>query len=130
MYLKGNHRISDFFPKSQATENTWLSSKVCTQRARTLKLLCMNPGVTFAPLARQARSIILASGTLSPTASFQSELGTSFAHVLNTGHVIPKEQVYAICVPQGPNEVKLRANYQSVNSWAFQVCYAYILPSL
>nr|XP_033199258.1 Fanconi anemia group J protein homolog [Bombus vancouverensis nearcticus] len=109
--------VKDF---KYAMENTWLSSKVCTQRARTLKLLCMNPGVTFAPLARQARSIILASGTLSPTTSFQSELGTSFAHVLNTGHVIPKEQVYAICVPQGPNEVKLRANYQSVNSWAFQ----------
>ncbi|XP_050595699.1 Fanconi anemia group J protein homolog isoform X1 [Bombus affinis] len=109
--------VKDF---KYATENTWLSSKVCTQRVRTLKLLCMNPGVTFAPLARQARSIILASGTLSPTASFQSELGTSFAHVLNTGHVIPKEQVYAICIPQGPNEVKLRANYQSVNSWAFQ----------
>ncbi|XP_060828487.1 Fanconi anemia group J protein homolog isoform X2 [Bombus pascuorum] len=109
--------VNDF---KYATENTWLSSKVCTQRVRTLKLLCMNPGVTFAPLARQARSIILASGTLSPTASFQGELGTSFAHVLNTGHVIPKEQVYAMCIPRGPNEVKLRANYQSVNSWAFQ----------
>ncbi|OAD57952.1 Fanconi anemia group J protein [Eufriesea mexicana] len=109
--------VKDF---KMATDNTWLSAKKFEQRVRTLKLLCMNPGVIFSPLAQNARCIILASGTLTPTASFQSELGTSFVHVLNTGHVIPKEQVYATCVPKGPNGINLRANYQAVNSWTFQ----------
>ncbi|XP_076644562.1 Fanconi anemia group J protein homolog isoform X2 [Halictus rubicundus] len=103
-----------------AADDTWCSSNKRDQRARTLKLLCMNPGVIFAPLAKNARCIILASGTLTPTTTFQSELSTKFEHVLNTGHVIPKDQVYATCVPKGPNNVSLKATYQNVNGWAFQ----------
>ncbi|KAK9302351.1 hypothetical protein QLX08_005611 [Tetragonisca angustula] len=100
--------------------NDWLPAKHRKQHARTLKLMCMNPGVIFTPLAQNARSIILASGTLSPTATFQSELGTSFPHVLKTSHVIPKEQVYATCIPQGPQKVTLRGTFPTVNSWSFQ----------
>nr|XP_033329267.1 Fanconi anemia group J protein-like [Megalopta genalis] len=103
-----------------AMDNTWFKSKKMDNRLRTLKLLCMNPGVIFAPLAQSARCIILASGTLTPTTSFQSELNTKFTHVLNTGHVIPKEQVYATCISKGPKGVSLRATYNIVNSWAFQ----------
>ncbi|XP_017789899.1 PREDICTED: Fanconi anemia group J protein-like [Habropoda laboriosa] len=109
--------VKDF---KYATDNTWYSAKKQEHRARSLKLLCMNPGVIFSPLANNARSIILASGTLTPVLSFQSELNTPFVHVLNTGHVIPKEQVYATCVPKGPNGIYLKANYQNVNSWGFQ----------
>lgn len=109
--------VKDF---KHISENAWMSVKKCEQRVRTLKLVCMNPGVAFSPLALNARCIILASGTLTPTTSFQSELGTSFTHVLNTGHVIPKEQVYATCIPKGPNGILLKANYQIVNTWQFQ----------
>ncbi|XP_043509192.1 Fanconi anemia group J protein-like [Frieseomelitta varia] len=100
--------------------NDWFPAKHRKQHARTLKLMCMNPGVIFTPLAQNARSIILASGTLSPTATFESELGTSFPHVLKTSHVIPKEQVYATCIPHGPQVVPLRGTFSSVNSWSFQ----------
>ena len=110
--------VNDF---KTVTENTWIPvKKQEKQLVRTLKLLCMNPGVAFAPLAESARSIILASGTLTPTASFQSELNTKFPHILNTAHVIPKDQVYATCVPRGPNGTALKATYQNVNSWSFQ----------
>ncbi|XP_026297465.1 Fanconi anemia group J protein homolog isoform X2 [Apis mellifera] len=109
--------VKDF---KHISENAWMSVKKYEQRVRTLKLVCMNPGVAFSPLALNARCIILASGTLTPTTSFQSELGTSFTHVLNTGHVIPKEQVYATCIPKGPNGILLKANYQIVNTWQFQ----------
>ncbi|XP_076294885.1 Fanconi anemia group J protein homolog [Lasioglossum baleicum] len=109
--------VKDF---RQVQDDTWQSAKNGGQRVRTLKLLCMNPGVIFAPLAKAARCIILASGTLTPTTSFQSELNTKFDHVLNTGHVIPKEQVFATCVPRGSHNVSLKATYQNVNGWAFQ----------
>lgn len=105
----------------QAADNTWYSAKKKVHRVRTLKLLCMNPGIIFSPLATSARSIILASGTLTPTGSFQSELNTEFVHILNTAHVIPKGQVYATCVPRGPTGTYLRATYTNVNSWKFQV---------
>lgn len=86
-----------------------------------MKLVCMNPAVTFAPLARSVRSVILASGTLAPTSSFQSELGTQFPHPLNANHIISKEQIYVRCVPRGPSNKSLMATYGNTNSWDFQV---------
>ncbi|XP_034935699.1 Fanconi anemia group J protein homolog [Chelonus insularis] len=91
-----------------------------THRVRMLEFLCMNPGVIFSSLAKTARSIILASGTLSPTSSFSSELSTKFPNMLHANHVVPKEQVFIKAISQGPNKIPLRATYQNVNSWKFQ----------
>lgn len=106
----------------QATENVWLPAKtVVSSEIRTMKMICMNPSIIFAPLARIVRSVIVASGTLTPTASFQSELGTQFPNIVNPGHIIPKDQVYVRCIPRGPSGISLRATYDAVNSWQFQV---------
>jgi len=86
-----------------------------------MKLLCMNPAVVFLPLAHTARSVILASGTLAPTSSFESELNTKFLHKLNANHVISKDQVYVRCVSKGPTNKILEANYKNTNTFAFQV---------
>ncbi len=48
----------------------------------------------FGDLAERTRSIILASGTLSPIDTFASELGCSFPVVLEASHVIKKSQVF------------------------------------
>lgn len=111
----------------QIAENTWISAKNFefpfskNKPLRIMKLLCMNPAVVFAPLARIVRSVIVASGTLTPITSFQSELGTKFPHVVNPDHIISKEQVYVRCIPRGPNGKILMANYENINSWNFQV---------
>ncbi|XP_046829965.1 Fanconi anemia group J protein homolog isoform X1 [Vespa crabro] len=110
--------VSDI--KFKITDNSWTSSQRTGKRLRSFKLICMNSAVIFAPLAREARSIILASGTLTPITSFQSELGTKFAHTLSANHVINSDQVYITCVPKGPTGISLKANYQNVNSWNFQ----------
>ncbi|XP_054012113.1 Fanconi anemia group J protein homolog [Hylaeus anthracinus] len=102
-------------------DDTWHSVKKQSHRARTLKLFCMNPGVTFSPIAEAARCVVLASGTLTPIGSFESELNTRFVHVLNTAHVIPKEQIFATCVPKGPTGIALKATFQNVNQWDFQL---------
>lgn len=81
----------------------------------------MNPAIVFAPLAHEVRSVILASGTLTPTVSFQSELGTKFPHIINPDHVIPKNQLYIRYITQGLNGKPLKATYDQVNTWAFQV---------
>lgn len=86
-----------------------------------MKLICMNPAIIFTPLARTARSVIVASGTLTPTTSFQSELGTQFPHIVNPNHIIPKDQIYIRCIPQGPKGISLMAVHSTVNSWNFQV---------
>lgn len=49
---------------------------------------CMNAAAAFDPVAKQCRSVILASGTLAPLKSFASELGTPFKFTLEAPHVI------------------------------------------
>lgn len=53
----------------------------------TVNFWCLNPGVAFYSL-KDCHSVILASGTLSPMDTFQSELGTKFEHQLEANHVI------------------------------------------
>ncbi|KYQ49788.1 Fanconi anemia group J protein like protein [Trachymyrmex zeteki] len=105
----------------KVTENSWssLTTKKLT-KVRTVILKCMNPAIVFAPLAHEVRSVILASGTLTPTVSFQSELGTKFPHIINPDHVIPKNQLYIRYITQGLNGKPLKATYDQVNTWAFQ----------
>ncbi|XP_011863611.1 PREDICTED: Fanconi anemia group J protein homolog isoform X2 [Vollenhovia emeryi] len=103
--------------KKAMTEAVSATSK---EKVRTMKLICMNPAIIFAPIARLVRSVIVASGTLTPTASFQSELGTRFPHIVNPNHIIPEDQVYVRCIPRGPSGKSLRATFDKVNSWEFQ----------
>lgn len=93
------------------------------KRVKMLKLLCMYPGVIFKPLSKLARSIILASGTLAPITSFQSELGTTFPNMLQANHVIPKDQVYVRGIAQGPTGIGLKANYANTNLFNFKVIF-------
>ncbi|KAL7300542.1 hypothetical protein TKK_0006539 [Trichogramma kaykai] len=90
------------------------------QFLRTLKFLCMNPAIIFRGMARNTRSVILASGTLSPTTTFEGELGLTFAHQLHANHVITKDQVYVRPIGRGPNGVSLKAVYANVSSFDFK----------
>lgn len=81
----------------------------------------MNPAVIFAPLVHDARSVLLASGTLTPTTSFQSELGTQFPRIVNPNHIIPKDQVYVRRISRASNGEFLKATFDEVNKWNFQV---------
>lgn len=81
----------------------------------------MNPAIIFAPIAREVRSVILASGTLTPMSSFLSELGVHFHYKPILRHVITKEQMYVRCIPHGPTGKLLSAKFDKVNSFDFQV---------
>ena len=91
------------------------------RRLRTIRFLCMNPAVTFKPLEKAARSIILTSGTLSPLLTFESELDTKFGNKLQANHVINDSQVYVRSIAKGPSGVQLKAVYDQVNKKPFQV---------
>jgi Rad3-related DNA helicase len=69
------------------------ASKKGEQWQLQFSLWCMNPACIFRSISKEARSIIVTSGTLSPMFSFQSELGMPFAHQLEAPHVVPKKQV-------------------------------------
>ncbi|KYM82605.1 Fanconi anemia group J protein like protein [Atta colombica] len=104
----------------KVTENDWISTTKKLTKVRTMILKCMNPAIVFAPLAHEVRSVILASGTLTPTVSYQSELGTKFSYIINPDHIIPKNQLYIRYITQGLSGKPLKATYDQVNTWAFQ----------
>ena len=81
---------------------------------------CLNPAVIFDDLKETVRSIVLTSGTLSPMASFSSELNVEFPIQLEANHVIDKKQVWIGTLSHGPSGIELKATYEHTESYAFQ----------
>ncbi|MEQ2228639.1 hypothetical protein ILYODFUR_010872 [Ilyodon furcidens] len=86
----------------------------------TLSFWCLNPAVAFSDLSATVHSIVLTSGTLSPMASFSSELGVKFTIQLEANHVINKSQVWVGTVGAGPQGQKLCATFQHTETYTFQ----------
>lgn len=86
----------------------------------SFNIWCHNPGVGFHQLKKEAQSIILTSGTLSPMTSFSSELNTKFEIVLEANHVIPKDHIWAGVASVGPSGVKLNSSFANSNSSTYQ----------
>lgn len=59
-----------------------------TEWSMSLGIWCLNPCVVFRCLSDVARSVLLASGTLSPLDSFSGELGLNFHVKLEAPHVV------------------------------------------
>lgn len=77
-----------------------------------LSLWCFNSGVAMNDLLLQGvRSVIIASGTLSPLNSFATEMGLEFPNRLENTHVISPSQIYVGVVPKGPNNHVLSSIY-------------------
>ncbi|KAL0102854.1 hypothetical protein PUN28_018269 [Cardiocondyla obscurior] len=110
--------VEETVKEIKTTKHGYITTKKAD--VRIMKLICMNPAVVFEPLTRTVRSVIVASGTLAPTTSFQSELGTEFKKIVSLDHIIPSNQIYVRCISQGPNKKPLSAVYKQVNTWDFQ----------
>ena len=80
----------------------------------TMSFWCMVPGVIVNELCELGvKSLLLASGTLSPMDSFASELRAPFPVRLENPHVIPQENVWAGAFLKGPsNAVSLNSSYR------------------
>ena len=87
---------------------------------RLIGFWCLNSSVVFKPIADEARSVILTSGTLSPMVSFASELATRFEHDLEADHVIKESQIWVGSISTGPKGSQLVGNYNNYNSVEYQ----------
>ncbi|KAI9246356.1 hypothetical protein BY458DRAFT_536907 [Sporodiniella umbellata] len=95
-------------------------SKVDSTWLYKLGFWCLNPGVIFQDMCKKTKSVILTSGTLSPMASFATELDTQFAASLEANHVIDPSQVWVSCLPVGPNGTSLKGIYSNIESLQYQ----------
>ncbi|KAJ1513883.1 Fanconi anemia group J protein [Coelomomyces lativittatus] len=83
-----------------------------------LSFLCMNPSIAFSAF-KNATSVILTSGTLSPMNSFASELNTRFEITLEADHVLNPGQAWVGVFPQWQG-LKLTGTYKSSETFAYQ----------
>lgn len=83
-------------------------------------LWCFNPGVAFNEIKKAAHCVIVASGTLSPLDSFQSELGIHFKHIVEASHVIKPSQIWTGIVTHGPSRIELNSTYNNVENIRYQ----------
>lgn len=78
----------------------------------TMSFWCFYAGLAMRDIVRGGvRSLILASGTLSPMTAFETEIGVDFRQKLEGKHVIDSSQILAGILPNGPNGSQLSSAF-------------------
>ncbi|XP_015115982.1 ATP-dependent DNA helicase DDX11 [Diachasma alloeum] len=84
-----------------------------------IKFLLMNPAAHFHDIVKEARSIILAGGTMEPISEFRDQLfikaGAPLERIMtfSCDHVVPKENILTRILTKGPNNIPFEFNYQN-----------------
>ncbi|XP_033095737.1 ATP-dependent DNA helicase DDX11-like [Anneissia japonica] len=88
----------------------------------SIKFLLLNPAVHFTEVVKEARSVIVAGGTMQPVDEFKHQLfssaGVTPDRILefSCGHVIPPENLLAIAMAHGPSGLQMDFTFQSRDS--------------
>ncbi|KAI5646593.1 hypothetical protein NE865_01527 [Phthorimaea operculella] len=80
-----------------------------------LKYLLLNPAQHFSEVVTQCRSVIVAGGTMEPISEFKALLTNEEdrINVVRCEHVVPPENVLAICLSKGPSNLTLNFSYEN-----------------
>ncbi len=88
---------------------------------RTATLHTLDPATIFADVARSVHCVVLASGTLAPLTSFESELGVSFPLRMEGRHVIDADrQLLATHLGRSGSGATLRCVHSTTSTDAFR----------
>jgi Rad3-related DNA helicase len=79
----------------------------------SLSYWCFSPGVTIRAIVKDAKCIILASGTLAPLQSWESELRVPFPVRLEGAHVVARGRLWCGVFPTGPSGKKLDSSFNN-----------------
>ncbi|GAA5891317.1 hypothetical protein JCM5296_006897 [Sporobolomyces johnsonii] len=81
----------------------------------TLKYMLLAPSESFRDIAEEARSVVLAGGTMAPMSDFREQLFSYLPQdrfsTFSCGHVVPSDHVATFAVGKGPTGVKLEFTY-------------------
>ncbi|WFD35322.1 RNA helicase [Malassezia cuniculi] len=80
-----------------------------------LKYLLLDPADAFAPLVENARSVILAGGTMEPMSEFRDILLQDKERYVSfsCGHIVPQDNILATVVEQGPRGIQFEFGYEA-----------------
>ena len=105
-------------------------ASISSQWTYALNLWCLNPAVVLKEVRESTRSIVVTSGTLSPLASYQSELDIDFKITLEANHVIPANRVWIGSISQGPKNISLNGTFKTTGTFEYQVKLVWCTPSI
>lgn len=94
-------------------------NKLETLSKSSVKFLLLNPAVHFAEILSEARSVIIAGGTMQPVSEFKEQLlfatGLKPERILefSCGHIISADQLLPIAMARGSSGLELDFTYQS-----------------
>lgn len=98
---------------------------VSTLGRPALKFMLLNPARVFQPLVEEARSVVLAGGTMEPVSDLLSHLfpylkdegSTEYSriHRFSCGHVIPKENLMTLIIQKSPTGLPLDLSFAQRN---------------
>eukprot|EP00178_Gracilaria_changii_P010121 TRINITY_DN294_c0_g1_i1.p1 TRINITY_DN294_c0_g1~~TRINITY_DN294_c0_g1_i1.p1 ORF type:complete len:883 (+),score=107.32 TRINITY_DN294_c0_g1_i1:6834-9482(+) len=89
--------------------------------AINISICCLNAAICFREISSKARSVIVTSGTLTPTNSFAGELDTTFSISKTLPHVVNvKNQLFVAVAGEGPKKVLFDATFRGSSTFAFQ----------
>ncbi|XP_050294645.1 ATP-dependent DNA helicase DDX11 [Anthonomus grandis grandis] len=84
-----------------------------------MQFLLLNPTGNFEDIVKDARSVIVAGGTMKPNTEFRDRLfigaGAKPANIVefSCDHIIPEENILPISVTKGPKQEKLLFNFSN-----------------
>jgi regulator of telomere elongation helicase 1 len=79
----------------------------------------LDAAYTFRTFVRKVRSLVLLSGTLTPFASFSSELGHTFEHSVVAPHAMRTDQVFVSCIKRGHLNKDLLGTYGTTETFPY-----------
>ena len=79
----------------------------------SLKYLVLNPDVYFHQIVREAKSVILAGGTMQPMSRITTQLFPRVENItrFSCGHVVPSENVVTLTMPKGPSNLMFNFSF-------------------
>lgn len=90
--------------------------KLVVTQDEVLHGLVMNPAIVFDWPAREASSVILTSGTMTPLDTMEYELGKEFHSKISTPHVIDSSQIAGYVISKAPDNTRISSVYSYINS--------------
>ncbi|XP_076257431.1 putative ATP-dependent DNA helicase DDX11-like protein 8 isoform X1 [Rhynchophorus ferrugineus] len=101
------------------TDGRILVSKTADKQSSKLQFLLLNPSSNFTDIVSEARSVIVAGGTMKPYTEFRDRLfinsGASSDRIIqySCDHIIPAENILPIAVTKGPKNKNLLFNFSN-----------------
>lgn len=96
-----------------------LVSKTSDLNKSYIKYILLNPANHFSDIVQQARSIIVAGGTMEPVSEFKEQLFMSLGvpesriHHFSCGHVIPQDNILPLILTRGPTNKSFDLTFEN-----------------